>query len=120
MSLFDLPPAITALESSEDALVVVNLEGAVVLMTPAAEKLFGASSEDTVGEFVEMLVPQKMRWGHQAYRRGYQVEARDREMDPGLDPHGIRPDGSEFPVHVRLEPVTVDGDMYVVAHVTER
>ena len=72
-------------------------------------------------EFVEMLVPEKMRWGHQAYRRGYMAEPRDREMDPGLDPTAERPmDGTLVPIAVQLVPIEVEGQMYVAAHITER
>lgn len=120
MSLFDLPPEIAEIEHADDAIVVVNREGAIVLMTKAAEELFGMSSEDIVGEFVEMLVPSNMRWGHQAYRRGYFAEPNDREMDPGLDPHAERADGTRVPIAIRLEPKHVDGQLYVAAHVTER
>lgn len=120
MSLFDLPPDIAEIEHADEAIVVVNREGAIVLMTKAAEELFGMSSEDIVGEFVEMLVPSAMRWGHQAYRRGYFAEPNDREMDPGLDPHAERADGTQVPIAVRLEPKQVDGQLYVAAHVTER
>src|SRR5438874_8350214 len=121
MSLFDLPPDITKLEDSDDAVVVVQSEGAVVLMTKAAEELLGVSSEDMVGEFVEMLVPEKKRWGHQAYRRGYLAEPADREMDPGLRPEAQRPmDKTLVPIAVRLEPIRVESDLYVAAHVRER
>jgi protein-histidine pros-kinase len=121
VSLFDLPPAVTELQSSDEAIVVVNREGAIVLMTKQAEELLGVSSEDIVGEFVEMLVPEKMRWGHQAYRRGYMAEPRDREMDPGLEPAAERPmDGTLVPIDVWLEPKEVDGQLYVAAHITER
>src|SRR5437764_9440263 len=120
MSLFDLPPAISELESSEEAIVVVNREGAVVLMSKPAEELFGVGAEDIVGEFVEFLVPENRRWGHQAYRRGYIAEPRDREMDPGLSPELERPDGTLVPIHVHLVPQEIDGELYVAAHVTER
>jgi two-component system sensor kinase FixL len=120
MSLFDLPPAITELESSDEAIVVVNKEGAVVLMSKPAEELFGVGSEDIVGEFVEFLVPENRRWGHQAYRRGYQVEPANREMDPGLHPELERPDGTLVPIHVQLVPHQIDGELYTAAHVTER
>ncbi|MCU1450097.1 MAG: domain S-box protein [Acidimicrobiales bacterium] len=120
MSLFDLPPEITKLEDADDAIVVVQSEGAVVLMTKAAEELLGVSSEDMVGEFVEMLVPEKKRWGHQAYRRGYLAEPADREMDPGLYPEAERPDGTIVPIAARLEPIRINGELYVAAHVSER
>jgi protein-histidine pros-kinase len=120
MSLFDLPPEITKLEDADDAIVVVQSEGAVVLMTKAAQELLGVSSEDMVGEFVEVLVPEKKRWGHQAYRRGYLAEPADREMDPGLYPEAERPDGTLVPIAARLEPIRVNGELYVAAHITER
>lgn len=120
VSLFDLPDTITELQDADGAIVVVNQEGAVVLITNAAEKLLGVSADDIVGEFVEMLVPSNMRWGHQAYRRGYLAEPSDREMDPGLEPHAERPDETQIPIAVRLEPRPVDGHLYVAAHLTER
>ena len=120
MSLFDLPPVITKLETSDEAIVVVNIEGVVVLMTKAAEEVLGVSSEDMVGEFVEMVVPAKKRWGHQAYRRGYLAEPSDREMDPGLEPEAERPDGTIVPFNGRLETMRVDGALYVAAHIHPR
>ena len=121
MSSTELPSEVTSRRSSSEALVVVDQEGVIALMTEAAEALFGVASGDIAGEFVEMLVPEKKRWGHQAYRRGYQAEPNDREMDPGLEPELERPmDGTLVPIHVRLEPLRVDGRLYVVAHVSER
>ena len=120
MSLFDLPQRITDLETSDEAIVVVNIEGVVVLMTTPAEELLGVSSEDVVGEFVEMLLPAKKRWGHQAYRRGYLAEPSDREMDPGLEPEAQRPDGTIVSLNGRLEPIRVDGAFYVAAHIKPR
>lgn len=117
----ELPSQVSSLQSSSEALVVVDHEGQIAIMTAAAEALFGVASDDIAGEFIEMLVPEKKRWGHQAYRRGYQAEPNDREMDPGLEPELERPvDGTLVPIHVRLEPLRVDGRLYVVAHVTER
>lgn len=101
----------------ERAVVVVDFQGVVLGLNGPAEALFGMSSDDIAGEFVEMLVPSDRRWGHQAYRRGYQVEPRDREMDPGLYPEAETAEGELVPIHVRLQPVTVDGRLYVAAHV---
>lgn len=117
---FDLPGEVADLESSDEALVVVNIEGVVVLVTKPAQALFRRSAEDMVGEYVESLMAKDMRWGHQAYRRGYLAEPNDREMDPGLEPHAQLPDGSLLPIHIRLQPIGSGGDLYVVAHVTER
>jgi PAS domain S-box-containing protein len=121
MSAAELPPEVAERAGSDEALVIVDHEGLIVLMTPAAEKLFGLSAEDIVGEYVEMLVPEKKRWGHQAYRRGYLAEPNPREMDPGLEPEAERPmDGTLVPIHIDLEPIRANGVLYVAAHVKER
>lgn len=105
-------------EAGSEAVVVVDFQGVVLGLNAPAEELFGMGSDDIAGEFVEMLVPSDRRWGHQAYRRGYQVEPRDREMDPGLYPEAETAEGELVPIHVRLQPVTVEGRLYVAAHLT--
>jgi len=111
---------LAALEQSGEAIVVVDVSGSIRLMNEAAQKTFGVQSEDVVGESHELLVPEGLQWGHQAYRRGYFAEPSPRWMDPGLDPHGQRPDGSLVPVSVWLEPRRLEGSLIVVAHVSER
>ena len=118
MPTTDLPAALAARRDDTEALVVVDHAGSIVLMTPAAEELFGIGLDDIAGEAVELLMAQEFRFGHQAYRRGYISEPADREMDPGLEPHGMNVVTEEtFPIHVRLEPVRDDGTLYVIAHV---
>ncbi|HEX4979023.1 MAG TPA: PAS domain S-box protein [Acidimicrobiales bacterium] len=117
----DLPEQVQQLESDERALVVVDSQGFIVLMTKAAEELCGVSLDDIRGEAVELLVPEKLRFGHQAYRRGFISEEKPREMDPGLEPELERPmDGTRVPIDVWLEPMRADGKLYVVADVKER
>ena len=117
----DLPEEIKKLESDDRPLVVVDSQGIIVLMTKAAEAFFGVSAGDIAGEVIELLVPEKMRFGHQAYRRGFIVEEKAREMDPGLEPVAERPlDGTQVPIDVWLEPVRSEGKLYVIADVKER
>jgi PAS domain S-box-containing protein len=97
--------------------VIVDFQGVVLGMNQPAEELFAMSSDDAAGEFVEMLVPGNKRWGHQAYRRGYLAEPRDREMDPGLYPEAETADGKLVPITGRLQPVRVNGKLFVAAHV---
>ncbi len=115
-----LAPELAVLDAEDDAIVVVNVEGTVVLMNVAAEKIFRVSGQDMVGEYHELLVPEGMQWGHQAYRRGYFAEPSARWMDPGLNPCAQRPDGTLVPIAVWLEPRRVDDVLFVVAHISER
>lgn len=117
----ELPQEITAFADEAQAVVVVDNQGQIVFMNDAAQAFFDVSIDDIGGEFVEMLVPEKLRWGHQAYRRGYLAEPNPREMDPGLEPATQRPsDDAIVPISVFLQPVRVDGTLYVAAKVTPR
>ena len=110
--------AVPEYEAQQEAVVIVDFQGVVLGINHPAEELWGMGTDDIAGEFVEMLVPSDRRWGHQAYRRGYQVEPRDREMDPGLYPEAETAEGELVPIHVRLQPVHSGGRLYVAAHVT--
>jgi len=109
--------AVPEYDAGTEAVVIVDFQGLVLGLNVAAEALFAMGSEDVAGEFVEMLVPASKRWGHQAYRRGYLVEPRDREMDPGLYPEAETAEGEIVPITGRLQPVFVDGRLYVAAHI---
>jgi len=112
----DVLAAVPEYGGDELPVVIVDFQGVVLGLNRPAEALFGMQSADIAGEFVEMLVPSKKRWGHQAYRRGYQAEPNDREMDPGLYPEAETAEGDLVPIAVRLQPVRVDGRLYVAAH----
>ena len=109
--------AVPEYAAGTEAVVIVDFQGVVLGMNEPAEKLFGMGSEEIAGEFVEMLVPAGKRWGHQAYRRGYLAEPRDRDMDPGLYPEAENAEGEIVPITGRLQPVYVDARLYVAAHV---
>ncbi|HLM95202.1 MAG TPA: hypothetical protein VK283_02740 [Acidimicrobiales bacterium] len=120
MPTLDIPDEVLAAvpeyQGEDVAVVIVDFQGVVLGMNKPAEELFKMESSDIAGEFVEMLVPTKKRWGHQAYRRGYLVEPRDREMDPGLYPEAETAEGEIIPILGRLQPVTVNGALFVAAH----
>jgi len=122
MPSLDIPDEVLAAVpeygAGPEAVVIVDFQGIVMGLNAAAEELFKMESADIAGEFVEMLVPTNKRWGHQAYRRGYLVEPRDREMDPGLYPEAETADGDLVPIVGRLQPVHVDGRLFVAAHLT--
>jgi PAS domain S-box-containing protein len=45
------------LESSEDAIVVRTLDGTMTTWNPAAERMFGYTSAQIVGQQMDLLIP---------------------------------------------------------------
>ena len=107
------------LEAAPDGMVIVNRDGAIVLVNAQVERLFGYERAELVGEPVEILVPDRFSGMHMAFRSGYVTEPRTRPMGLAGDLHARRKDGSEFPIEVTLSPLETDEGLLVSAAVRD-
>ncbi|MBP5871974.1 PAS domain S-box protein [Streptomyces sp. LBUM 1485] len=98
------------LEAAPDAMVIVDDTGTIRLVNAQTEALFGYRREELLGRPVELLIPHRFREHHTRHRVGYAANRQVRPMGAGLELHGLRRDGTEFPVEISLSPLeTADG-----------
>ena len=107
------------LDAVPDAIVVVNPAGRILAVNRHALSLFKYDAEDLIAEPIETLIPEKLRGQHAALREQYAADPRRRAMGAGLDLHGLRRDGSEFPAEISLSPIDTDDGRVIIAAIRD-
>ena len=108
------------IESSNDAIMSLT-EGRISFWNPAAEKLFGYSSEEILGKPLNVLVPShlqgKAERTFESILRGEQIQDYETER--------VRKDGSIVPVSLTVSPLKdvhgkIVGPFSIIRDITER
>jgi PAS domain S-box-containing protein len=107
------------IESVPTAIIMVDGRGVIALVNAQAERLFGYTRKEVLGEMVDILVPHRFRAGHPALRTGFFHSPTVRPMGAGRDLFGLRKDGTEFPIEIGLNPITTDEGLFVVSAIVD-
>lgn len=103
--IFDVAP---------DPILVIDQHGRIVLVNHETERQFGYKDEELLGQKIEVLIPERYRGSHVAYREGYGGAPTVRPMGSGRELFALRKDGSEFPVEISLSPMESPNDLLVI------
>lgn len=106
-------------ENATEGIVLTNQEGKIILVNPAAEKMFGYHSMELIGNTVEVLIPGQFKHRHVGHREGFHKAPTNRAMGIGRDLRAMRKDKTEFPVEVSLSHYMERNEMYVIAFIVD-
>jgi len=106
-------------ESAPDAMIIVDAQGAIVLVNGQTERLFGYSREELLGQPIEVLLPERFRRRHVELRDNYFKDPQPRAMGGGMELFALRSDGVEIPVEVSLSPLATDEGLLVSSTVRD-
>jgi PAS domain S-box-containing protein len=119
---FDAAQRIAAIvENSDDAIIGSTLDRIITSWNPAAERMFGYSSQEIVGKSAWLLTPENLT------EQAETIMARVRNGHPveRLETTRVRKDGTMLPVSLTISPIpdpggTIVGAAAILRDMTER
>ena len=104
------------LEAAPDAMVVVNQSGEIVLVNVQAEKQFGYSRDELLGQKVTNIIPKGFAERLIADDLRSAEDALAQQIGTGIELSGLRKDKSEFPIELMLSPLeSAEGTLVTAA-----
>ncbi len=107
------------LEAAPDAMVVVNQAGEIVLLNVQAEKQFGYSRDELIGQKVKNIIPEGFAERIIADALRSVEDALAQQIGTGIELIGRRKDGSGFPIEIMLSPLESAEGILVTAAVRD-
>ena len=99
---FDKTHMTSLFENATEGILLTNNKGVIILVNPAAERIFQYKASELINKPIEVLIPQQYRHGHVKLREGFHKHPSDRQMGSGRDLNGVRKNGDQIPVEVSL------------------
>jgi PAS domain S-box-containing protein len=108
------------LETALDGIITIDEEGRIRDFNPAAERMFGRSRADAVGqEVAELFIPPRFR---DAHRRGFAhflATGKGQVLDTRTDLTALRADGTEFPVEVAVTLISASDPVLCTGYIRD-
>ena len=100
------------LDATADAVVTIDILGRIATFNRAAERIFGYSASEVIGENVTILIPPHERIGRYGYKATATRSYATRLIGRSHEISGRRKDGSIFPIQLSVN--SVEGrDLFV-------
>lgn len=102
-----------------EGIIVVDRMQKIVAVNQAANAMFGYEKDELIDNHLSTLIPQKYRTNHHKVADNFMANSQHRQMGSGRDLFGLHKDGKKFPVEAGLNPLELEGKVYVMAIVTD-
>jgi len=106
-------------ENATEGIILTDGEGKIILVNPAAQRMFGYNADDLIGRPIEILIPDRYKPHHKDLREGFYEHPQNRTMGHGRDLNARRRDGSDMPVEVSLSFYRRKEELFVIAFIVD-
>ncbi len=112
------PPALLfrILDAAADAIIAIDEDQAILIFSPAAERMFGYGADEVLGRSLALLLPFGTAAAHlRSIRHFAAAEDAGRPMSSRVPARGRRKDGTEFPIETSIASLVHEGRTLFVA-----
>jgi PAS domain S-box-containing protein len=111
------------LEAAVDGIISIDERGVIQTINPAAERLFGYTAQEVIGQNVKLLMPSPYREEHDGYLARHMSTGEKRIIGIGREGVGLRKDGTSFPMDLSVAEARVGRERIfvgIIRDITER
>lgn len=99
-------------EMAAEGIVTISTQGKIQSFNRAAQKIFGYSEQEIIGQNVSVLMPQPHRDHHDEYISRYLQTGQSHVIGTSRELQGLRKDGTTFPMDLSVSEVKL-GDTHL-------
>ncbi len=102
------------LNNTVDGIITINHRGVIQSVNKAALDMFGYSSEEMIGNNVNMFTPEPIRSEHDSYIKNYLDGKLPKVIGSGRDIEGVRKDGVKIPLRLGVSKAKVNDEVVFI------
>ncbi len=106
-------------ETTQDAVLSIDRQGRVVLFNPAAERIFGYTRNEIVGQKVNLLMAEPYATEHDGYIEHYERTGEARAIGRIRTVTARRKNGELFPIELSVTKISEDQDVQYAAFIRD-
>ena len=110
------------IKSATDGIVTINEDHVIIGYNEGAEKMFGYSRDEALGQDLNILIPPPYKEVHRGFVRRYVATREARVIGKHVRLKAQRRDGSEFPMSISFSVAEIRDNLYftgVIRDITE-
>ena len=106
-------------DASPNAQILIDSSGMIQYLNQSTENLFNYSSDEVIGRELSILIPFDQQPKHTKRVDSYFKSPLTRMMAENMNPHGLKKDGTIFPVEITLNPLIIEDEKFALASIID-